>query len=207
MPRRPSPTASAANLGYHSFAYTSFMSSTGHPSAPYTTTVDRMFQETMRRLDHHRRNEAVAASKGLGPKPGFVITPQVWRDAVTADKPGTGTGTGTGTPRRSTTTSTTSTRTGSARGKTGTVTVPVPVEDEEYIRYSDRMALPPRGKYDRPITASMSYGWQSKPLTNQNTPFQHRPRRSTEVTQVYGPKASVYDPRARAVGLRERIAR
>ncbi|KAI8919317.1 hypothetical protein DFJ77DRAFT_508209 [Powellomyces hirtus] len=147
------------------------MSASGHPNAPYTIFVDKMFKETMQKLENKKKTDAAKGS--------FVVTPAVWRDAVVAEKPN---------------------NIGSTKDR-GKQTL-----DEEYLRYSTRQSLPPRSKYDKPVTASHQYGWDTKPLIPTSSPFAHRPRRGTEVTQIYGPATSVYDPRAR-LGFGVRAAR
>ncbi|KAJ3171084.1 hypothetical protein HDU88_008118 [Geranomyces variabilis] len=187
---QPPPSSSA---GPRHNQFTSFMAATGHPTAPYTSFVDMMFKETMHKLDAKRQRDAAAlaalqraaadakaaaarappvapAAEGKG-GPAFVVTPAVWREAIVTEKPN---------------------NIGSTKDRRR-----AQVEDPEYMRYSTRQSLPPRAKFNSPIISSQQYGWDSRPLMPKASPFAFRPRRGTEVTQIYGPGTSVYDPRAR----------
>ncbi|KAI8815558.1 uncharacterized protein EV422DRAFT_549262 [Fimicolochytrium jonesii] len=172
MPRRMSAAASAANLGGNlgdgRKAYTSYFNATGHPSTPYTTYVDRLFQETMHKLG--KRNTDKENNE-------FVVTPALCREAAL---------TASVTPKPNH---------ASAKSRR-----PPTQPDDECLRYTTRQNLPPRAKYNQPVTAAQSYGWESAPFITTQTPFSYRPRRTTEVTTTYGPSTSIFSPRARGEG-------
>ncbi|KAJ3168365.1 hypothetical protein HDU87_001202 [Geranomyces variabilis] len=198
----PPPPHSSSSAGPRHNQFTSYMAATGHPTAPFTSFVDKMFQETMHKLDAKRQRDAAAlatlqcaaASAKAAPArappvapaaegkcgPAFVVTPAIWREAIVTEKPN---------------------NIGSTKDRRR-----AQVEDPEYMRYSTRHSLPPRAKFNSPITASQQYGWDSRPLMPKASPFAFRPRHGTEITQIYGPGTSVYDPRAR-IGFGARAPR
>ncbi|KAJ3162339.1 hypothetical protein HDU86_004819 [Geranomyces michiganensis] len=139
------------------------MAATGHPSAPYTHYVDKLFQETMNKLDAKRKREAAAlaalqrsataasASAAGGARtrmaataaegtcgPVSVVTPTAWKEAIVTEKPN---------------------NIGSTKDRRR-----AQVEDPEYTKYATRQCLPPRAKFASPVTASQQYGWDSRPL-------------------------------------------
>ncbi|KNC99524.1 uncharacterized protein SPPG_04915 [Spizellomyces punctatus DAOM BR117] len=76
MPRRMSPSASAANFGSSVNPHISFMTAKGHPTGLVTSHVDAVFKETIRKFDRCTR-----------PQERFIITPGLVKNIVLTENP------------------------------------------------------------------------------------------------------------------------